>query len=246
MSIDGDEDLEGLRAAGRVVADALQAMRARVAPGVTTAELDRVGADVFATAGARSGPHLAYGFPGVNCISVNDEAVHGIPGPRVLRGGDLVKLDVTAELNGYWADACVTVGVGRVATVRRRMVAATQDALEHGLATARAGVTTREVGAAIQREVAARGYAVCPALSGHGIGRWIHEEPTIPNYDEPSLSATLTAGMVITIEPIVSAGSGDVVQDDDGWTIKTADRAWSAHFEHTVVITEGAPLILTA
>jgi methionyl aminopeptidase len=246
MSIDSDEDLEGLRAAGRVVADALRAMRARVAPGVTTAELDRVGAEVFAAAGARSGPNLAYGFPGVNCISVNDEAVHGIPGPRVLRGGDLVKLDVTAELNGYWADACVTVGVGRVATVRRRMVAATQDALERGLATARAGATTREVGAAIEREVAARGYAVCPDLAGHGIGRWIHEEPTVPSYDDPSMSAPLTEGLVITIEPIVSAGSGAVVQADDGWTIKTADRAWSAHFEHTIVITDGAPLILTA
>jgi methionyl aminopeptidase len=246
MSIDSDEDLEGLRAAGRVVADALREMRARVAPGVTTAELDRVGAEVFAAAGARSGPNLAYGFPGVNCISVNDEAVHGIPGPRVLRGGDLVKLDVTAELNGYWADACVTVGVGRVATVRRRMVAATHDALERGLATARAGATTREVGAAIEREVTAHGYAVCPALSGHGIGRWIHEEPTVPNYDEPSLSATLTAGMVITIEPIVSAGSGEVVQADDGWTIRTSDGAWSSHVEHTIVVTGGEPIVITA
>jgi methionyl aminopeptidase len=246
VSIESQEDLDKLRAAGRVVARALREMRAQVRPGVSTGELDRVGARVFAQVGARSGPNLAYGFPGVNCISVNDEAVHGIPGRRRLRAGDLVKLDVTAELDGYWADACVTVPVGTVTPERLSLVAAGEAGLEQALATARAGTPIREVGAAVERTVTARGFAVCPALAGHGIGRWVHEDPTVPSYDDPAASQPLTAGLVITIEPIVSAGSGDVYESRDGWTIKTADGAWSSHVEHTLVVTDGAPLLITA
>jgi methionyl aminopeptidase len=247
MSIDDEADLEGLRAAGRVVARAIREMRARVRPGITTAELDRIGAGVFDQAGARSGPQLTYGFPGVNCISVNDEAVHGIPGPRRLREGDLVKLDVTAELNGYYADACVSVPVGRVRPSRLRLVAAGQAALREAMETARAGTPINEIGRAVQSVVERRGYAVCPEVGGHGIGRTLHEWPTIiPNYDDPDATEILTSGLVITIEPIISAGSGELYEAQDGWTIMTADRACSAHAEHTMVITDGAPIVLTA
>ena len=245
MSIESQADLDGLRAAGRVVAKAIRAMRARVRPGVSTEELDRVGARVFAAAGARSAPRLAYGFPGVNCISVNDEAVHGIPGPRRLRDGDVVKLDVTAELDGYYADACVSVPVGEVDAARLDLLAVGEDALRQALATARAGTPINAIGRTVEGVVAGRGYSVCRELAGHGIGRTIHEWPTVPNYDDPGSSERLTAGLVITIEPIIAAGVGEVFEADDGWTYKTVDGSCSAHFEHTLVVTDGAPLLLT-
>jgi methionyl aminopeptidase len=246
MSIESEADLEGLRAAGRVVARAIRAMRGRVRPGISTGELDRVGARIFSQAGARSGPQLAYDFPGVNCISVNDEAVHGIPGRRRLREGDLVKLDVTAELNGYYADACVTVPVGTVAASRMRLISAGHAALNRAIGIARAGTPINHIGQAVQSTVTDRGYSVCPELAGHGIGRDVHEWPTVPNYPEPTLSQPLTAGLVITVEPIICTGSGAVFQDRDGWTIKTQDGTVAAHVEHTIVITDEAPIIITA
>jgi methionyl aminopeptidase len=221
-------------------------MRAAIAPGVTTAELDRIGAAVFRRAGARSGPQLDYGFPGVNCISVNDEAVHGIPGPRRLRWGDVVKLDVTAELDGFYADACVSVGVGQVRPSMRGLIAAARHGLDDGLRAARAGAPLQHVGAAVEAAVTRRGHRVCRELAGHGIGRRIHEPPDVPSFGDPTATGALTEGLVLTIEPIVSAGTGRVRVGDDGWTILTADGAPAAHAEHTVVITSGAPLILTA
>jgi methionyl aminopeptidase len=245
VSIESQADLDGLRAAGRVVARAIRAMRARVRPGVSTEELDQIGARVFADAGARSAPQLIYDFPGVNCISVNDEAVHGIPGPRRLRDGDLVKLAVTAGLDGYYADACVSAPVGNVRPSRLSLVAAGQAALKQAISIARAGTPINQIGRTVQSVIVARGYSVCPELTGHGIGRQIHEWPTIPNYDEPTMTQPLTLGLVITIEPIISAGSGAVYQGHDGWTVKTADRAISAHVEHTIVITDRAPILIT-
>jgi methionyl aminopeptidase len=246
MSIETPEELEHLRVAGRVVAEAIRAMRQSVRPGVTTAELDEGGARVFRRAGARSGPQLDYGFPGVNCISVNDEAVHGIPGRRRLRRGDLVKLDVTAELDGFYADACVTVPVGQARPSTFGLVAAARAGLNEALGVARAGTTINQIGKAVETAVASRGYAVCEELTGHGIGRRIHEDPQVLNHYVSGPSPALTDGLVITVEPIISDGSGAVRQSRDGWTIKTADGAVSAHVEHTVVITNGAPLILTA
>jgi methionyl aminopeptidase len=221
-------------------------MRVCARPGVTTRELDEIGGRVFAWAGARSGPQLDYGFPGVNCISVNDEAVHGIPSKRRLRNGDLVKLDVTAELDGFYADACVSVAVGDAAPSTRKLAAASRAALNRALASARAGVPINHVGHTIQTAVAAQGYSVCPDLMGHSIGRRIHEPPNIPNYDAPGFDQPLTEGLVITIEPIIAAGNGAVYTTRDGWTIKTQDGSYAAHTEHSVVITAGAPLILTA
>jgi methionyl aminopeptidase len=246
MSIESEGDLAGLRAAGKVVAEALAAMRAAVRPGVTTRQLDDVGAGIFARHGARSAPQLAYDFPGVNCISVNHEAVHGVPSDRTLARGDLVKLDVTAELDGYMADAAITVGVGRVTEDARRLVAAAERALIRAIGVARAGVKLNEVGRAVQSEVEHAGFFVLPQLGGHGIGRTIHEPPSVPNHYVASDRTVLTEGLVITIEPIISATTSRSVAGMDGWTIATADRGLSAHVEHTIVITKRAPIVLTA
>ncbi|HEU4975922.1 MAG TPA: type I methionyl aminopeptidase [Baekduia sp.] len=245
MSVDTPEELAALKAAGRVVAETLRALRRRVRPGITTAELDAEAARVFAAHGARSGPQLDYDFPGTICISVGDEAVHGVPGPRRLREGDLVKLDVTAELDGFYADACRTVAVGTARPRDLRLIAAAERALSAGMQAARAGAPLRAVGRAVQDEVEGRGFSVCAELTGHGIGRRIHEPPTVFNVDVPSETGTLEEGLVLTIEPIIAAGEGAVVEDGP-WVLRTADGSTAAHAEHTLVIQDGAPLVLTA
>jgi methionyl aminopeptidase len=246
MSINGPEELAGMRAAGAVVCLMLQAMKSEVRPGITTAELDEVGAGVMRQHGARSAPALIYGFPGVNCISLNDEAVHGIPSKRALQQGDLVKLDVTVEKDGFMADAAVTVPVGEVTEERQRLVACAERAFANAMLVARAGFRVLEIGRVIEREVRRSGFSVIRDLGGHGIGRTIHEEPRVPNYADPEANQILTEGLVITVEPIIAAGSGRSFVAADKWTIVTADHRPSAHYEHTLVVTKGAPLLLTA
>ena len=246
MSIETAEELEGLRRAGRVVADVLRELRRRVQPGVSTAELDRVAARVFARHGAQSAPKLVYGAPSEVFISVNDAAVHGVPGPRRLRRGDLVKLDVTAELDGFYADACVTVACGPASPRARRLIGATDGALRRAMALATAGAAIRDLSTAISDAAAAHGVSVLDGLGGHGIGRTIHEPPSVPNAPELADDSRLHDGLVITIEPILGAGGPDVVESADGWTIRTADGALAAHSEHTIVVTGGRPLVLTA
>jgi methionyl aminopeptidase len=246
MSINGPEELAGMQAAGAVVCLMLEAMKSEVRPGITTAELDEVGAGVMRRHGARSAPALVYGFPGVNCISVNDEAVHGIPGKRALQQGDLVKLDVTVEKNGFMADAAVTVPVGEVTDERKRLVECAERAFTKAMLVARAGFRVSEIGRVVEREVRRSGFSVIRDLGGHGIGRTIHEEPRVPNYADPEASEVLTEGLVITVEPIIAAGSGRSFVASDKWTIVTADHRPSAHYEHTLVITKGAPMLLTA
>jgi methionyl aminopeptidase len=227
------------------VAEALRAMRRATQPGVTTRELDAIAGRVFRRAGARSGPQVDYGFPGVTCISLNDEAVHGIPGPRRVGEGDLVKLDVTAELDGFYADACITVPVRRARSRDRRLVATAHRALAAGMQAARVGAPLNAIGAAVETTVVADGHAVCTELMGHGIGRRIHEEPQVPNHYVSHLSQPLTDGLVLTVEPIISAGSGAVRGTSDGWIVRTSDGARSAHVEHTVVVRNSAPVVLT-
>ena len=247
MSIDDDRDLEGLRETGRIVRAALEAMRAAVAPGVTTAELDAIAGRVMRENGARSAPQLVYRFPGVTCISVNDELVHGIPSAkRRLAEGDLVKLDATFEKNGYMADAAITVPVGRVSPRALALAACAERAFERGLLEARPGRRVRDIGAAIEREVRSEGFSVVPALQGHGIGRTIHEEPMVPNWDDPAADAVLVEGLVITVEPIIAMGDGDAFEAGDGWTIRTADGSLAAHHEHTLVVTKDGPVLVTA
>jgi methionyl aminopeptidase len=246
MSIETEEELEGLRRAGRAVADVLRELRRRVQVGVRTDELDRVAGRVFARHGARSAPKLVYGAPSEVFISVNDAAVHGVPGPRRLRRGDLVKLDVTAELDGFYADACITVACGSASPAGRRLISAADAALRRGLAAAVAGAPVRAISEAVSAEAAARGVSVLSDLGGHGIGRTIHEPPSVPNAPDPSDDARLHAGLVITVEPILGAGGPEIREGGDGWTIRTADGALASHAEHTIVVTAARPLVLTA
>ncbi len=246
MSINGPEELESLRAAGAVVRRALEAMKREARPGVTTKQLDEIGSRVIEESGARSAPSMVYGSPGANCISLNEEAVHGIPSDRVLREGDLLKLDVTVEKDGFMADAAETVPVGAISREAERLIACAQRAFAKAMLVARAGFRASEIGRAVEREVRRDGFSVIRELGGHGIGRTIHEEPRIPNYADPQARHVLTEGLVITVEPIIAAGSGRALLASDGWTMKTADRRPSAHYEHTLVITKGTPLLLTA
>ena len=246
MSIGTPEELEALRAAGVVVRRVLEAMKKQIRPGVTTAELDRIGRETMEANGARSAPASVYGFPGANCISVNDEAVHGIPGDRALREGDLLKLDVTVEKDGFMADAAETIAVGAVTAEARRLISCAQRAFQKAMLVARAGYRVSEIGRVVEREVRRHGFSVIRELGGHGIGRTIHEEPRVPNYADPEARQVLTEGLVIAVEPIIAAGSGKALLACDGWTMRTADGSPAAHYEHTIVITRGAPLLLTA
>lgn len=246
MSITGPEEFEAMRAAGKVVRKVIEAMKEKVRPGVTTAELDAVGAAVMQQHGAQSAPRLVYNFPGANCISLNDEAVHGIPGERQVKEGDLLKLDVTVEKDGFMADAAVTVAVGQVSEQGQELIACAERAFQKAMLVARAGFRVSDIGRAVEKEVRRCGFSVIRDLGGHGIGRTIHEEPRVPNYADPAANQILTEGLVITIEPIIAAGSGRAVVAKDGWTVLTADHRPSAHYEHTLVITKREPILLTA
>jgi methionyl aminopeptidase len=223
----------------------LDGMKGAVRVGITTAELDEIGAGIMRRHGARSAPGLVYGFPGVSCISVNDEAVHGIPGQRILREGDLVKLDVTVEKDGFMADAAITVPVGATLDEDERLVACAESAFNDAMQFARIGRRVSEIGRAVENRVRQSGFSVIRELGGHGIGRTIHEPPSVPNYPDPNANQLLTKGLVITVEPIIAAGKARVFVARDGWTLRTADSRKSAHFEHTVVITSGQPILLT-
>ena len=246
MSVNGPDQLEKLRACGRIVAKALRAMADAIRPGVTTAELDAIGSKILAENGAQSSPPLVYNFPGDVCISVNDEVVHGIPGDRAIQPGDLVKLDLTAVKDGYHTDSAVSIQVPPAQEKSRQLAHCAERAFRQALTAARIGNRTRDIGRAVEREVRRRGFHVIRELGGHGIGRTIHEQPSVPNYADPLARHLLTEGLVITIEPIIAASTGNVCLDRDGWTVRTADGSLSAHYEHTIVITKGEPVLLTA
>jgi methionyl aminopeptidase len=246
MSIRSQAEFEKLRAIGRIVRRALDQTAAAVRPGITTQELDAIGAKVLSEHGAESAPPKVYGFPGALCISVNEEAIHGIPRERAIRSGDLVKLDLVAEKDGFYADAAVTVRAGEVSATADALARCATGAFYQALRSARAGNRVYEIGRVVERETKRCGFRVLRDLCGHGVGRTIHEPPSIPNYHEPRARTRLTDGLVITIEPIISAGAGQGVLQPDRWTIRTADGSLSAHYEHTVVITKGEPILLTA
>jgi methionyl aminopeptidase len=247
MSIQSPEDLAGLQAIGRIVALTLQVMARAVRPGVSTADLDLIAARELARWGAESSPALVYGFPGASCISLNSQVVHGVPDNRTtVQPGDLVKLDLTAQKDGYVADAAVTVAVQPASLTARRLAECAQTAFERALSVARAGSRISALGRAVEKEVRDAGFEVLRQWCGHGVGRTIHEGPEVPNFEDRRSSAVLTEGLVITIEPIITAGIDKSFVTSDGWTVVTADRALSAHYEHTVVITRGDPMVLTA
>jgi len=246
MSITTSEQFEKLRACGQIVAKALRAMAAAVRPGITTAELSEIGSRILEENGARSSPPMVYAFPADVCISINDEVVHGIPGARVLQPGDLVKLDLTAEKDGYHTDSAVSIEVPPTNRTAHALAHCAEKSFRQALPAARAGNRTKDIGRAIEREVRRRGFHVIPELGGHGVGHTIHESPSVPNYADPLAGYVLTEGLVITIEPIIAATTRSVLLDRDGWTVRTSDGSFSAHYEHTVVITRGHPILLTA
>ncbi len=245
MTIESEQDLIGLKRICRVIALTLKEMSGHIRPGITTAELDAVGAAVLTRHGARSAPILTYDFPGHTCISVNYEAAHGIPGDRVLRAGDIVNLDVSAELDGYFGDHAASFPVGKVSKQAQRLMTCTKKALRKGIASAKAGRPINVIGRAFENTVRREGFKMIYELPGHGVGRALHEEPTIPGFYHPDMTTRLTEGMVITLEPFVSAGSPYIVEAEDGWTLMTADRSLAAQYEHTIVITRNEPIVLT-
>ena len=246
MSIESDRDWRGLRTVGRLVALTLELLEREVAAGKTTAELDARAGAFIAFNGAASAPARTYGFPGAVLISVNDAVVHGVPDARALRDGDVVKFDVTLEKDGYVADAARTVVLGRASSRAMALKGCVEAAFARAMDVARAGTPIHEVGAAIVGEVCARGFRVIRELGGHGVGRGIHEPPFMPNFRDRRQRARLTEGLVVAIEPIVAAGSPATMTDRDGWTIRTKDGSLAAHFEQTVAITSGRPILLTA
>jgi methionyl aminopeptidase len=246
MSIESAADLTGMQPVGRTVALILREMTASVRVGMTTAELDDIGAAAMKRYGARSAPRLTYGFPGFTCISVNEEIVHGIPSDCRLRPGDLVTIDVTAEQDGYVADAARTVVLDPALVLAMRLRASAVAALSAALSAARTGAAVSAIGRAVQARAQRDGFFIIRELCGHGVGRAIHEPPDVPNYDDHESGDVLTEGLVIAIEPMLAARPSRAVQMPDGWTISTHNGSLSAHEEHTVVIRRGGPIVLTA
>jgi methionyl aminopeptidase len=242
-----ERELEAMRAAGRVVADALDELTRMVRPGVSTHDLDRFAFDFLRRRGAAPSFKGYRGYPATICASVNEEVVHGIPNPRrVLREGDIVGIDLGARLKGLHADAAVTVPVGTVSEEAQRLLEVTRAALWRGLEEARLSARLRAVSSAIQNYVESHGYAVVREMVGHGIGRQMHEGPQVPNYVSPEHDdPVLREGMTLAVEPMVNAGTAAIEVLGDNWTVVTQDRRLSAHFEHTVAITRRGPRVLT-
>lgn len=243
-----EQDIERMRASGRIVAEALQTMSEAIVPGkTTTAELNEIGERLILRRGATPSFKNYRGYPCAVCISVNDEVVHGIPRPdRVLTDGDIVSLDVGVFKDGFHADAAWTYPVGEVADETRRLLNVARESLFQGIAQAKVGNRVGHISHAVQQYVESNGYSVVRDLTGHGIGRTLHEDPSIPNIGKRSSGPLLVAGMTLCIEPMVNAGSWRVRTLEDGWTVVTADGSLSAHFEHTIAVTEGGPTILTS
>jgi methionyl aminopeptidase len=247
MTIETARDLHGLLAVGRVVRGTIAAMAARLRPGITTAELDAVALEYLTREGARSAPMIEVGYPAATCISVNEEAAHGLPGARLLAPGDLVTLDVAAELSGYYADAAITVALPPVTPAQQRLCTCAEAALQAAIQVARAGQPLRQIGRAVEGVARRHQCRVVRELTGHGIGRRMHEAPrSVPNFDDPRATMPLAEGVVLAIEPHITLGSGQLENSADAWTIRTRDRKRVAVFEHTIVVTAGEPIVVTA
>jgi methionyl aminopeptidase len=245
ITIKSTRELEIMRAAGQIVANTLQTLRSAVEAGMTTKDLDRITEREIRRYGAIPSFPSVYDFPGSVCASVNDEVVHGIPGKRRLKEGDIVKLDVGAIFDGYHGDAAVTVAVGRIADDARRLMETTEQCLALGIAAARHAAHLFDIGAAIQEHAERRGFSVVRQYVGHGIGRALHEDPNVPHYRQSSRGVQLREGMTFTIEPMINAGTHETLTKPDRWTVVTKDGKLSAQFEHTVAITTNGPEILT-
>lgn len=246
MTIENQRDIDGLRRIGGIVARVLAEMLKAARPGMTTATLDAMGERLLAELGARSAPRITYDFPGATCISVNEQAAHGIPGPLVLRAGDVVNVDVSAELDGYFADTGGTTVLPPTTAAKNRLCHAARMALTNAMNVARADLPLNGIGSAIEQTARSYGFRVIENLGSHGVGRALHEEPAhIAGYHDPSDPRVLKEGMVITIEPFVSTKSRVVTEAGDGWTLVGAPGNLSAQFEHTLIITRAAPIVVT-
>lgn len=246
MTVENEDDLHRLMRIGQICAQTLAHMLAHVEPGMTTAQLDAIGAAFLKRHGARSAPILAYRFPGHTCISLNDEAAHGIPGERVIRPGDVINIDVSAELEGFWADTGASALVPPARPEHERLLDAAWAARERAIGAARAGQPINAIGRAVETAAREAGFHVILELTGHGVGRHIHEPPTVYNFYFRRARQKLTDGLVITVEPFLTPGAGRVVTASDGWTLRTRDGAVAAQFEHTIVIDGDRPIIVTA
>jgi methionyl aminopeptidase len=239
------QEIEKMRRANRIVAEILQEVKAAARPGVKTRELDDLAGGLLEKRRSRSAFKGYNGYPAVLCTSVNEEVVHGIPSDRVLKEGDILSLDFGAVCDDYYGDAAITVPVGTISEEARRLLRVTEEALYKGIEKARPGNHVGDISAAVQRHVESQGFSAVRDFVGHGIGRFMHERPQVPNFGAPGRGVRLKAGMALAIEPMINAGSYEVVVLDDGWTAVTKDRSLSAHFEHSVAITENGPYILS-
>ena len=238
-------ELRKMRAAGRVVAEMHERIRAAVRPGVTTAALDAIGREVIATRGASSNFLGYHGFPAVICASPNDVIVHGIPGEVVLTEGDIISIDCGAVVDGWHGDAAFTMGVGEIDPEAARLLAVTEASLAAGIAAMVPGNRIGDIGAAVQGVVEQAGFSVVREYVGHGIGRAMHEKPDVPNYGTAGKGLVLRPGVTLAVEPMVTMGEPGVWEAEDGWTVLSADGSWAAHFEHTIVVTDHGPEVLT-
>ncbi len=244
------KEIDLIRKSCKIVAEALQLMKSNIKPGITTLELDEIAEDYIrsnnaipAFKGYSQGG--ASGFPGSVCISVDDAVVHGIPGSNVLREGEIVSLDVGVLKNNYYGDAALSVAVGEVSAEKSKLLEVTEKSLYEGISNAKEGNRVHDISASVQEMVENNKFSVVRDLCGHGVGKYLHEEPSIPNFGRSGTGAKLRNGMTLAIEPMVNAGGYKVVTESDGWTILTADGLPSAHFEHTILITSNSPEILT-
>ncbi len=245
IRVKSDDDIAAMRKAGRIVARVLRRLATEVRPGMRTVELDRICVEELSKCGARSSFKGYRGFPAHICTSVNDEVVHGIPGEKMLCEGDVVSIDVGVIYDGFQGDAAITVGVGEISVEARRLLDVTEGALQAGIAAAKDNAHLGDISAAIQRHVEAEGFSVVREYTGHGIGREMHEEPQIPNFGMSGHGPRLRKGMTLAIEPMVNSGVWNTRVGDDHWTVVTIDGGLSAHFEHTIAVTNGEPEILT-
>jgi methionyl aminopeptidase len=245
IELKGKEEIVFMREAGRITALCLEQIIPRIVPGATPLELDEFAEAFFREHGALPSFKWYLGYPATLCVSVNEEVVHGIPTSRPFKEGDIVSVDIGAVYKGFHGDMAVTVPVGKISKQKEKLIAVTREALYKGIAQARVGNRVSDISHAIQKHVEKNGFSVVRELVGHGIGRRLHEDPQIPNYGKPGEGPVLQAGMVIAIEPMVNMGGPNVKVKEDKWTVVTQDMMPSAHFEHTLLITEGEPEILT-
>lgn len=241
-----DQDFEGLKKIGRIVAEIRDTMREATTPGITTKEIDNIGGQLFKEKGAVSAPISEYDFPGYTCISVDNEVAHGIPGARIIKDGDIVNIDVSGSIDGYYADTGISFVVGTPDEKKQQLCDVAKDAFDFAMTKVKAGSKLNGIGKAVERVAKNNGLTVIRNLTGHGIGRSLHEEPQhILNYYDPGDQILLENGMVLAVEPFISQKAEGIIELDDGWTFVTPDKSLVAQIEHTIIVTNGKPIILT-